>query len=81
MSDPLIRRVAWTAVAALAVFRCSTFPLSIAGGLRFAEKSAGATHTCGPTPEGVAYCWGWNGMGQLGDGTTTQRLTPVQVIQ
>ncbi len=28
---------------------------------------------------GATYCWGFNGSGQLGDGTTTQRLTPTQV--
>ena len=27
-----------------------------------------------------AYCWGANGLGQLGDGTSTQRTAPVQVI-
>jgi alpha-tubulin suppressor-like RCC1 family protein len=28
--------------------------------------SLGAYHTCGVTLSGAAYCWGWNGFGQLG---------------
>jgi alpha-tubulin suppressor-like RCC1 family protein len=27
----------------------------------------------------VAFCWGWNTTGQLGDGTQTQRLVPTRV--
>ncbi|MBI4945910.1 MAG: T9SS type A sorting domain-containing protein [Bacteroidetes bacterium] len=29
--------------------------------------------------DGTVWAWGWNGNGQLGDGTTITKLTPVQV--
>ena len=35
---------------------------------------------CGVTTAGSAYCWGFNGGGGLGDGTTTFRMTPVAVL-
>src|SRR6266487_4708730 len=47
--------------------------------LSFRQVSAGEDHTCGVTTADRAYCWGRNFFGQLGDGTTTDRLTPVAV--
>src|SRR2546423_6901788 len=47
--------------------------------LSFYQVSAGHDHTCGVTTDNRAYCWGDNSEGQLGDGTTTGRLTPKAV--
>ena len=44
-----------------------------------ASIAAGAAHTCAVTTGGAAKCWGANSSGQLGDATTTDRLTPTPV--
>jgi len=59
----------------------SAVPLAVSGGLSFATVTAGGgDHTCGLTAAGLAYCWGVNVYGEIGDGTTgTDRPGPTRV--
>ena len=41
--------------------------------------STGGDHNCGVTTAGAAYCWGFNNLSQLGDGTNTNSNVPVRV--
>ena len=44
-----------------------------------ASVSAFGWHTCALKTTGAVVCWGRNDYGQLGDGSSTNRTTPVQV--
>jgi alpha-tubulin suppressor-like RCC1 family protein len=59
-----------------------TIPTAVVGGRRYRMVRAGWSHTCAISMLDVAWCWGFNGNGQLGDGTTTAegRAKPVRVL-
>ncbi|MCB1555305.1 MAG: hypothetical protein KDJ14_16010 [Xanthomonadales bacterium] len=41
---------------------------------------AGGGHTCAALSDGGARCWGYNFLAQVGDGSRTDRLLPVRVV-
>ena len=45
----------------------------------YLQVSAGGEHSLALGSDGNAYAWGYNSSGQLGDGTSTSRYTPVRV--
>ncbi|MBU1350153.1 hypothetical protein KKH19_03545 [Patescibacteria group bacterium] len=44
------------------------------------EITAGDYYTCALKTDGSMVCWGNNDFGQLGDGSTSDKTTPVQVF-
>ena len=53
--------------------------IALTGSAAFASVSAGYFYSCAVNTDGVAYCWGNNAYGQLGDGSTIDRRTPAVV--
>ena len=45
----------------------------------FTHVETNGSHSCARKSDETVWCWGLNSSGQLGDGTTTSRLTPVSV--
>jgi alpha-tubulin suppressor-like RCC1 family protein len=54
-------------------------PMEVAGEQRWAHVTTGTKPTCGLTDVGALFCWGGNGDGQLGDGTTDPASSPVAI--
>ena len=60
-------------------YNCSTTPVQVVQLRWYSSLVAGAEHVCGIEAAGLTYCWGNNGDGQLGDGTTTSTHQPTRV--
>jgi alpha-tubulin suppressor-like RCC1 family protein len=56
-------------------------PVTVIGGFTdWCQVSGGDRHSLGLRTNGTAWAWGFNTNGRLGDGTTTQRTSPVSVV-
>ena len=58
---------------------CSPTPVQVSGPTRWRSISAGGGSTCAVALDGTGYCWGGNGGGQLGNGTTASASTPTPI--
>ncbi len=66
----------WTWGASLWFFNEQATPVRVQGIDSVAKIAAGSSHMLALRTDGSLWAWGVNGSGQLGDGTTTLRLTP-----
>jgi alpha-tubulin suppressor-like RCC1 family protein len=61
-------------------YRCERTPVMIlAAGSKVTQLAAGASHTVALKSDGSIWTWGFNQYGQLGDGGTVNRSSPLQV--
>src|SRR3972149_17721 len=67
------------AFAAVALFGAGPESASAAGGVALSSIAAGHAHNCAVSAQGAVSCWGNNGVGQVGDGTTSFFREPAQV--
>lgn len=59
----------------------TTGPVDVIGmGAGVTGIGVGYDHTCAVAADASARCWGYNGKGQVGDGTKTDRYVPVPVF-
>jgi alpha-tubulin suppressor-like RCC1 family protein len=57
-----------------------TTPVQVSGLTDVLQVQGGEKYTCALRSDKTIACWGDNGMGQLGDGTTVSRANPAPVV-
>lgn len=57
----------------------AVYQSGVLNGKAIVQVVRGSDHTLALSSDGKVYSWGYNGYGQLGDGTTTRRTSPVAV--
>ena len=55
-------------------------PQLVSGISSVAGVSAGVLHACARKTDNSAWCWGYNGYGEVGNGTTTNQTVPTQIM-
>ncbi len=68
-----------TLVCAVVSVACASGALAVVGVTDARQVSSGDLHSCALLASGGVECWGDNSDGELGDGSTTERATPVSV--
>jgi alpha-tubulin suppressor-like RCC1 family protein len=53
---------------------------TVSGGTNWKKSSLGSFHSSAIKTDGTLWSWGFNGFGQLGDNTTTNKSSPIQTI-
>jgi hypothetical protein len=53
--------------------------VAIANISNWTSISVGHGYTCGTRTDGSLWCWGYNYYGELGDGTNSDKNTPIQI--
>src|SRR5436309_3143176 len=62
-------------------YTSQSVPTAVIGGHTFsAAPTPGFFHSCGLGSTGIAYCWGGNNVGQLGDSTRDLSYIPVAAV-
>ena len=75
----VMRRLMWIVVCGLIAMMWPT-PVPVAAADSVTAIGVGPYHACAVMNKQV-WCWGKNNLGQLGDGTTTNRAGAVRVIK
>lgn len=76
-----MKRLSFALAALFIVLPVLSVPYASAAAPSFGNTAAaGYDHFLAIDSDGGLWAWGWNSFGQLGDGTDTERLLPVKVM-